>query len=116
MTLKNTYIYNAFVHNVIDGDTFDVTIDLGFSVTSFQRIRLYGIDAYETSLRRGTTPEEKEKGLAAKHLLQERLEGKNVVLETIQDKQGKYGRYLANVYIDGESVADILTKHAFVKQ
>ena len=113
--MENKYIYNAIVTNVVDGDTFDVDIDLGFSVTVSQRIRLYNIDAFETSLRGGTTPQEKEKGLEAKKLLTDLLVGNSVVLETVQDKQGKYGRYLANIYIENRSVASILLEHKFVK-
>ena len=115
MKQKKEYIYNAVVTNVVDGDTFDVSIDLGFNVTIFQRVRLYEVDAYETSLRRGTTQQEKQKGIEAKYFLTSLLENKPVVLETIQDKQGKYGRYLAKLFINGTSVGDILKEKEFVK-
>ncbi len=109
------YIYNAIVTKVVDGDTLDLEVDLGFSVKVEHRIRLHGVDAYETSLRGDTTEEEKQKGIEAKAFLIERLLRKKVVIETIKDKKGKYGRYLANVCIDGKMVSEMLVKKGYVK-
>jgi len=110
------YIYNATVTKVIDGDTFDLEIDLGFSVKVKHRIRLHGIDAYETSLRGGTTEEEKKKGIEAKAFLIDRILNKKVIIETIKDKKGKYGRYLANVCHDGKMVSEMLIEKGYCKQ
>ena len=58
------------------------------------------INAYETSLRRGTTQEQKEKGIEGKEFLQALIEDKPVFIQTFKGKeQGKYGRYLAEIYI-----------------
>lgn len=85
---------------MIDGDTLDVDIDLGFSITLSQRVRLKGIDAAET---RTLNTEEKAKGLAAKEWLQKELsrEGEWVIETT---KEDKYGRILGTLYLVGDSV------------
>jgi len=117
---KAQYKYRAQVYNVVDGDTYDVIIDLGFDISVKHRIRLFGVDAYERSLRGNTTPEEKIKGLQAKDFCEETFKKAHankafVIVETIQDKKGKFGRYLAKVYIDGVSIADMLKEKGFLK-
>ncbi|HBY68207.1 MAG TPA: nuclease [Flavobacteriaceae bacterium] len=109
------YIYKAIVTKVVDGDTFDLKIDLGFDVTVKHRIRLYGVDAYETSLRGDTTEEEKRKGIEAKAFLIDRIFDKEVIIETVKDKKGKYGRYLANVCHEGKMVSEMLVEKGYVK-
>ena len=75
---------------VIDGDTVDIVIDLGFSLTKKERVRLAGIDAPES---RTTDLEEKEFGMDAKEFLQRRLaDCPNLWVKT--EKDGKYGRML----------------------
>ena len=88
------YEYKAKVHRIIDGDTVDVTIDLGFEMTTKQRIRLYGIDTPETRTR---DLEEKARGKAAKARLLELLNdcGRQIVVRTT--KKGKYGRILGKL-------------------
>ncbi len=112
---KQEYIYKGVVKKVLDGDTYDILFDLGFHNYWQTRVRLYGVDAYEKSLRSGTTPEQKELGLQAKALCEELMLDKKVVVETIQDKKGKYGRYLVTVYVDGVSIADILDEKGYLK-
>jgi len=112
---KQEYIYKGIVKKVLDGDTYDILFDLGFHNYFKTRVRLYGVDAYEKSLRNGTTPQQKKLGLKAKALCEELLVNKKVVVETMQDKKGKYGRYLVNVYIDGVSIADILKEKGYLK-
>ena len=68
------YTYNATVDRVIDGDTVDALIDLGFNTWKKIRIRLHGINAWES---RTKDLKEKEKGLAAKNRLIELLEANN---------------------------------------
>ncbi len=82
------YEYLAKVVRVIDGDTIEVEIDLGFKIRQTTILRLSGINAPE--LR---TPE----GVAAKAWLVQRIEGKSVAVQTFKDKKEKYGRYLALV-------------------
>ena len=91
--------YKAIVDRVVDGDTIKVTISLGFGISYKETVRFADIDAYETSLRRGTTEAQKVIGLEGKQFLKELLEGKEVLLTTHKDK-GKYGRYVADVCIN----------------
>ena len=78
------------VVRVVDGDTVDIIIDLGFGLTKKERVRLAGIDAPES---RTTNLEEKEFGLDAKEFLQRRLDDcDNLIVKT--EKDGKYGRML----------------------
>ena len=88
------YEYKAKIHRIIDGDTVDVTIDLGFEMTTKQRVRLYGINTPETRTR---DLEEKARGKAAKARLLELLNdcGRKIVLRTT--KRGKYGRILGKL-------------------
>ena len=82
------------VDRVVDGDTVDVTVDLGFSMLHKLRIRLTGIDAPES---RTLDLEEKAKGIMAKEFLSDALEkAEHLVLQTT--KTGKYGRYLGDLY------------------
>lgn len=94
---KNVYYYNAEVKKVIDGDTFDIIIDLGFDTFRKGRVRLYGVNTPES---RTTNLEEKQKGLAAKEFTDQWLTKANhkVKIETILDKNEKYGRILARVW------------------
>ena len=93
----NPWIYNAEVKKVVDGDTFDIVIDLGFDVLKKGRVRLYGINTPES---RTSNLEEKQKGLAAKEFTDQWLNkaGHKVKIETIIDKNEKYGRVLAIVW------------------
>lgn len=94
---KNVYYYNAEVKKIIDGDTFDIVIDLGFDTLRKGRVRLYGVNTPES---RTTNLEEKQKGLAAKEFTDQWLAktGHKVKIETILDKNEKYGRVLAKVW------------------
>jgi micrococcal nuclease len=91
------YEYKAVVNRVVDGDTIDVTIDLGFSVWKKMRVRMEGINTPESRTR---DKEEKKRGLAAKARLVEILEfnNNNCVLKV--SGVGKYGRALAIVLVD----------------
>jgi micrococcal nuclease len=92
------YLYRAVVVRVIDGDTIDVDIDLGFYVwIKKQRIRLLGIDAPEA--KGETRPE----GLAATKHLKSLIEGESIILRTVKgddggDRDDSFGRWLGTVY------------------
>jgi micrococcal nuclease len=88
------------VTNVVDGDTIDVEIDLGFSVSYSQRLRLAGIDTPES---RTTDKAEKVLGLEAKEYLKNKVkDAKDVIVKTEKpDSSEKYGRILGWVYVDG---------------
>jgi len=98
MTEKlNPWVYNAEIKKVVDGDTFDIIIDLGFDILKKGRVRLYGVNTPES---RTANIEEKKMGLAAKEFTDQWLTAANhkVKIETIIDKNEKYGRILAKVY------------------
>ena len=90
------------VTNVVDGDTIDVVIDLGFDILFKSRVRLAGIDTPES---RTSDKAEKVLGLEAKEYLKKHIKAaKKVVIRTEKmDSSEKYGRILGWVYLDGES-------------
>jgi endonuclease YncB( thermonuclease family) len=87
------YTYNGKVTNVVDGDTVDVTLDLGFDVWIKTRFRLNGIDTAEKNFPYGK---------ATKEWLKVQLEGKNVLVKSY--KHDKYGRWLCDLFITNEAV------------
>ena len=91
------YEYRCKVVHIVDGDTVDVDIDLGFGVwMKKQRIRLYGIDTPESRTR---DLEEKKYGLAAKEFLTGMLDDEaGIILKTYKDKEGKFGRILGELW------------------
>jgi micrococcal nuclease len=99
------YTYRAVVDRVVDGDTVDCTIDLGFDIHIKQRVRLYGIDAPET---RTKDLEEKKQGTKSKRWLQEQVEGKAVMLESEKFNRGKYGRVIGTIHIGSEEPPSIV--------
>ena len=86
--------YYCKVERVVDGDTIDVNIDLGFDIHHRARVRMAGIDTPESRTRNLA---EKALGLASKARLKEMLKGKKVKLATSKDGKGKFGRVLADV-------------------
>ena len=94
--------YVREVKNVVDGDTIDVIIDLGFDILFSSRVRLAGIDTPES---RTTDKAEKALGLEAKEYLKKQLkDAKSVVIRTEKmDSSEKYGRILGWVYVNGDS-------------
>ena len=93
------YEYKCKVTRVVDGDTIDALIDLGFDVKYNSRVRLYGIDTPESRTR---DKDEKVRGKLASAFLKEAVDnGKTVVLRTkLSDSRGKFGRVLASVIVD----------------
>ena len=105
------YEYRAKVNRVVDGDTVDIDIELGFDIVlTGQRVRIMGIDTPES---RTSDKVEKVFGLAAKNRLKELL-GKTAILKTQiekdgDDAKGKFGRILADfVAPDGRMVTEIM--------
>ena len=94
--MSNRFWYGATVLNVVDGDTVDLMVDLGFKVHHKIRVRLYGVNTPES---RTKDLKEKELGLKAKAFTKDWLDKhKWVYVNTIPDKNDKYGRILAKIY------------------
>lgn len=99
------YIYRVKkITGVVDGDTIDVEIDLGFNVSFSQRVRLAGIDTPES---RTKDKFEKALGLESKEYLKSKLKDANeVVIKTEKpDSSEKYGRILGWLYLDGSTIS-----------
>ena len=96
--------YVREVKNVVDGDTIDVIIDLGFDILFASRVRLAGIDTPES---RTKDLNEKALGLEAKEYLKKQLkDAKSVVIKTEKmDSSEKYGRILGWIYVDNNTVS-----------
>ena len=99
------YIYKIKLDRVVDGDTVDAYIDLGFDVSVKKRIRFMGINTPET---RTKDLEEKAKGLAAKDRLKSILEGANTI-QLNSHGIGKFGRCLGELHVDVLDGKDCLT-------
>ena len=96
--------YVKKVTNVVDGDTIDVDIDLGFDISFSSRVRLAGIDTPES---RTSDKAEKVLGLESKEYLKSKIkDAKSVVIKTEKmDSSEKYGRILGWVYLDGSNIS-----------
>ena len=98
------YEYKCKLVRVVDGDTIDVDIDLGFGVwMQNQRIRMYGIDTPES---RTSDDIEKVYGNAAKTFLAKWTNAGNLTLKTFKDGKGKYGRILGEIWYGDETGND----------
>jgi len=87
--------YTAQVQSVYDGDTCRVDIDLGLGIwLRNEKLRLVRINAPEM------TGPEKPKGEASRDFLRELIDGRKVIIETVKDRRGKYGRYLAEIWVN----------------
>ena len=106
------WTYRCKLRRVVDGDTVDVDIDLGFGIWQMnERVRIMGIDTPESRTRDKI---EKKFGLAAKAKLKSLL-GPNPVLQTTiskkgEDMKGKFGRVLGDFIIEGKQVTEIMCK------
>ena len=91
------YEYKGIIRRVVDGDTVDITLDLGFDILYNNRLRLHGIDTPESRTR---DLEEKKLGLAAKERVKELCPvGSTVTVKTTKDGRGKYGRILGEIFV-----------------
>lgn len=92
------FYYKAQITKIIDGDTFDVDVDLGFHTHQHLRIRLLGIDTPETRITKGV--DEKAYGYAVENYANEMWLAANIYVHTV--KQDSFGRWLADVYFINE--------------
>jgi micrococcal nuclease len=105
MADKDPYIYRIrTISKVVDGDTIDADIDLGFDISLSKRIRLAGIDTPES---RTTNVKEKAMGLESKDWLKKTLEGaKDILIKTeLPDSTEKYGRIIGHLFINGQETS-----------
>ena len=105
------HIYSAKLQRVVDGDTCDALIDLGFDTWVKKRIRFYGVDTWESRTR---NLEEKKKGLAAKEFTKDLLENSDEGKFLLKSYGvGKYGRVLGELFVKGheQSVNELLKEN-----
>ena len=105
MKNRDPYIYRIKkVYKVVDGDTIDADIDLGFDISLTKRIRLAGVDTPES---RTADANEKKYGLESKDWLKHRLEfAKDIIIKTeLPDSTEKYGRIIGHLFINNEEVS-----------
>ena len=96
------YEYKFKLDRVVDGDTIDIVIDLGFSILHKCRVRLFGIDTPESRTR---DLDEKARGKLAKDFLSYCLASSDDhVIKTSVDGKGKFGRVLGEIYCDGKNI------------
>ena len=99
------YEYNAKLDRVVDGDTVDAMIDLGFDTWVHKRIRLEGIDAPETRTR---DLDEKAQGFITKDRLVDLLEASDGDFVLVSHGVGKYGRCLGTILIGEKNINELL--------
>ena len=107
------YKYRATLVRVVDGDTVDAKIDLGFNVSIHERIRLWKINAPETRTR---DLQEKKQGKRTKKRLKGLLEANNGKFELISHGFGKFGRCLGEIFIDNQSINNLLIREGLAKE
>ena len=109
------YEYRCKIRRVVDGDTVDIDIDLGFGVWLHkERVRIYGIDTPESRTR---DKEEKKYGLMAKEFVKQFVKGDSIKLTTQKyDAKGKFGRILGDIIVDNKSLSDTMIQehHAVI--
>ncbi len=99
------YKYKATLNRVVDGDTLDLKIDMGFKITTEQRVRLKGIDTPETWKRKKDS-EEYKKGMISKEYVEKRLEENSNEMVVRTDKHpGMYGRYIVDIILADSDIS-----------
>ena len=106
------YVYNAKLDRVIDGDTIDAMIDLGFDTWVFKRIRLLGIDAPEVRTRDLI---EKEAGFKTKARLEALLGPQGSLFILRSEGLDKYGRSLGVIYVEDTNINELLVKEGLAE-
>jgi micrococcal nuclease len=106
------YTYECNTIRVIDGNTVDAVIDLGFNVTIRQRIKLYGINVEDI---RSVDNDKKSKAIASKSRLTELL-GTQFICETQLNKRGKAGRIMGNVFVNNPDGSKVNINEQLIKE
>jgi micrococcal nuclease len=105
MSLRDPYIYRIKqITKVVDGDTIDADIDLGFDISLSKRIRLAAVDTPES---RTSDANEKKYGLESKEWLKHKVENaKNILIKTeLPDSTEKYGRIIGHLFINDQETS-----------
>ena len=113
MPEKDPYIYRIKkIIEIIDGDTIDADIDLGFDISLSKRIRLAGIDTPES---RTKDLREKKFGLESKKWIENKLKGQHeIIIKTeLPDSTEKYGRIIGRLYVDGICINDCMIEEGY---
>jgi len=103
------YEYKAKVISAYDGDTITCIVQLGMNVSVTEKLRLAFINCPEI---RGP---EREQGLKSRDRIRELILDKEVVIKTYKDKKGKYGRYIAEVYLHGVNINNLLVEEGLAE-
>lgn len=106
--MQPEYTYAALITNVVDGDTVDAVVDLGFTVSVKVRFRLYGLDTPEMTSSDAIV---REAAKAAKAFVANMVLNKQVSLKSY--KTDKYGRWLAEIFVDGVNINQLLIEHNY---
>ena len=114
MTQPIHYSYRVkSIVKIIDGDTFDCILDLGFDVLLEARVRMYGIDTPESRTR---DLEEKKFGLLAKDWLGNHLNDDIIISTELDNEKGKFGRVLGTVWAEGININEkMIDEHMAVR-
>lgn len=98
--MKQEFIYKAIVDRVVDGDTYDVTVDLGFKIYHKIRLRLRGVDTPEVYGSKAC-----EEGRLASEFVKNLLENKTVIIRTYKNAPSSFNRWEADVlfYVSDET-------------
>jgi len=106
------FLYKAVIERVVDGDTYDATIDLGFRMYSKLRLRLKDVDTPETW--RPTTEAEAQHGAQATAFVKDKIEGKQILIRS--HKAGIYNRWEADIILsDGSDLGQLLIDNNLIK-
>lgn len=110
--MQPNYLYNATITNVVDGDTVDALVDLGFSFFSKMRFRLYGIDTPE---KNDKSPTVRALGNDASEYLKKTLTDKRVTVQSVE--KDKYGRWLAKITLapDAQTINEQMITLGYAK-
>ena len=107
---EGIYTYKATITSVYDGDTVTADVDLGFrNWVKGEKLRLSRINTPEV---RGV---ERPEGLISRDWLREKLMGQDVIIKTLKDKKGKYGRYVVEIYLNGQNINDLLVEEGLAE-
>jgi micrococcal nuclease len=101
--------YSVDIEKIVDGDTFDVIIHLGFNVLTKIRIRLYGVDTHEI-FGVEKYSEQYNKGMKEKAFVEQWIRDSDFLEFQTQCEKGKYGRWLGYIIGDGENLSDRLRR------